>query len=240
MEQQTSLLNEEAAPPAEAEQTAPVEQPNRPEWLPEKFNTPEDLANSYNELQKKLGAKEEDLKNSLKNELLADRPEAADKYEIPEDVDVTDPQLQWWANTAFERGMSQEEFTKGIDMAREIMASQLPNLDEEAAKLGDNANERIDAASAYARANFDESMHGAISRLFESHEGVLLMERIMEMGKGSTLTPEGGSAPQGMTLDDLKEMQKDDRYGLGNPAMRDTAYVKKVDEAFRNFYARKA
>lgn len=42
------------------EQQAPEQvQPDRPSWLPEKFKTPEDLAASYQELEKKLGGKQE-------------------------------------------------------------------------------------------------------------------------------------------------------------------------------------
>ena len=39
-----------------------VEQPvveERPEWLAEKFNTPEDLASAYSSLESKLGQSEE-------------------------------------------------------------------------------------------------------------------------------------------------------------------------------------
>ena len=32
---------------------------DRPEWLPDKFKTPEDLANAYNSLQGKLGSSDE-------------------------------------------------------------------------------------------------------------------------------------------------------------------------------------
>ena len=33
----------------------------KPEWLPEKYKTGEDLAKAYKELESKLGAKDEDL-----------------------------------------------------------------------------------------------------------------------------------------------------------------------------------
>ena len=36
--------------------------PARPEWLPEKYNSGEDLAKAYKELESKLGTKEEDLR----------------------------------------------------------------------------------------------------------------------------------------------------------------------------------
>ena len=58
----------------------------RPEWLPEKFNSPEDLAKSYNELSQKLGSKDEDIRNQLIEEIqaeaFADRPETAGDYQL--------------------------------------------------------------------------------------------------------------------------------------------------------------
>lgn len=53
LEEQVAAMEAEQAP---AEET-PVEQ-QRPEWLPEKFKTPEDLAKSYGELEKKMGSRE--------------------------------------------------------------------------------------------------------------------------------------------------------------------------------------
>ena len=44
----------------------------RPEWLPEKFNTPEDLAKSYSELSQKLGAKDDDIRNQIIEEIQAE------------------------------------------------------------------------------------------------------------------------------------------------------------------------
>jgi len=40
----------------EAVDAVPEEQTDRPEWLPEKFKSPEDMANAYSELEKKMGA----------------------------------------------------------------------------------------------------------------------------------------------------------------------------------------
>ena len=50
---------ENEAQVSEATEAAPVEAtpdaaPERPEWLPEKFNTAEDMAKSYNALSTKL------------------------------------------------------------------------------------------------------------------------------------------------------------------------------------------
>ncbi len=40
----------------EAVEAVPEEQTDRPEWLPEKFKSAEDMANAYSELEKKMGA----------------------------------------------------------------------------------------------------------------------------------------------------------------------------------------
>ena len=65
---------------------------SRPEWLPEKFNTPEDLSKAYTALSSKLGEKEEDVRNRLMEELQEQAsegvPEKAGDYELPDFVDA--------------------------------------------------------------------------------------------------------------------------------------------------------
>ena len=51
----------EAPPPVEEAQDKSTE---RPDWLPEKFSSPEDLAKSYAELEKKLSAPKEETANA--------------------------------------------------------------------------------------------------------------------------------------------------------------------------------
>ena len=42
----------------------------RPEWLPEKYKTGEDLAKAYKELESKLGTKDEDIRAELLKEIM--------------------------------------------------------------------------------------------------------------------------------------------------------------------------
>ena len=101
---------------------AVAEAPTRPEWLPEKFKTPEDLVSSYSSLETKLGTSQDDLKASILQELeteaLQNRPATAGDYQVPEALDenlVNDnPLFQWWANHSFENGYTQDEFEAGI------------------------------------------------------------------------------------------------------------------------------
>ena len=64
---------------------------SRPEWLPEKFNTPEDLVNSYSSLESKLGKGQEELREAIMGEIeaeaFANRPEKAGDYTLPEGAD---------------------------------------------------------------------------------------------------------------------------------------------------------
>lgn len=50
---QVQSATPEPAPQEQAQQSSP---PERPSWLPEKFNSPEQLAEAYSQLEKKLGS----------------------------------------------------------------------------------------------------------------------------------------------------------------------------------------
>lgn len=245
-----SLMQAEAAPEVEAD-AAPaaevqVEAPqaaetDRPEWLPEKYKTPEDLAKAYKALESKIGAKDEDLRNAIMEELqqeaYAERPESAGDYQLPETVDpetaVDSELLNWWADHAFENGYSQDEFQKGIEMYMASGMDQGPDLDAERGKLGDNAADRINAASLFATKFFPQDALPAIERMCESAEGIVALEHMMEAMKDGSFS--GNSAPSaGSSEADLREMMKDDRYH--HPVHRDPAFVRQVEEGFKKLY----
>ena len=96
----------------------------RPEWLPEKFNTPEDMAKSYTSLSTKLGEKEEEVRERLMSELSEQAsegvPASVGDYELPdylnEEEAIESDTLKAWADHCFENGYTHDEFKKGIDM----------------------------------------------------------------------------------------------------------------------------
>ena len=72
-------------------QTEPAPLDNaRPEWLAEKFNTPEDLASAYSNLESKLGQSEDTVRTTVMSELEQEfnegRPASAGEYELPESI----------------------------------------------------------------------------------------------------------------------------------------------------------
>jgi hypothetical protein len=214
-------------------------QPERPEWLPEKYSTGEDLAKAYKELESKLGTKEEDIRSKLIEEIqieaFSERPESAGDYQLPDSIDqeaaVDNELLQWWAEHSFENGFSQEEFNKGIEMYAQAIGSTQPDLDAEAAKLGENANDRIQAASMFADKFFPAEAIPAVERMCESHEGILALETIMEAMKDGSFAAETQSTA-GQSEADLREMMNDPRYWKD----RDPHFIKQVTEGFQGLY----
>lgn len=238
----------QAAEPTEApvvtepqQEVAPVS--DRPEWLPEKYKSGEDLAKAYKELESKLGSKEEDLRSKIMEELQAeafkDRPASAGEYQLPDIVDeesgVDSKLLQWWSEHSFENGYSQEEFQQGIQMYMEAIGQSGPDLEAEVKKLGENANQRIQAVSLFANKFFPSEVMPALERLCETSEGIVALEHIMDSMKDVSVAESANSA-SGISEQSLREMMKDERYWKNGSQDRD--YIRQVDEGFRKIYAR--
>jgi len=221
-------------------QSAPEETaPERPEWLPEKFNDPAELAKSYNELESKLGAKRDDIIKEHNAERFMNRPESKGHYELPESIDASlatdSPLLSWWSEHAFNNGFSQEQFKEGIEMYSKGIEEAMPqnNLEIEAEKLGDNANSRIEAVSLFANKFFPDELTGAVERLGETAEGIMLIEHIMSQNKDTQIT--GDSNPVATFGEaDLQTMMQDKRYW--DASSRDLNFVKQVDDGFKKLY----
>lgn len=230
--------------PVEAERdfvVAEDAEPTRPEWLPEKYKSGEDLAKAYKELSSKLGNKDEEIRQSVADELKAEsvknRPESIGDYELPESIDTDNAAdselLQWWAGHAFEQGFGQEEFEKGIEMYAQSSMSSGPDLEAEAAKLGENASDRIESASMFANKFFPEAALPAIERMCESHEGIIALEAIQEAMKDGSFSGDL-AAPTSVTEDSLKEMMQDPRYWSKN----DPSFVREVEAGYKKLYGR--
>tara|TARA_R110000744_G_scaffold117093_1_gene218877 strand:+ start:2486 stop:3238 length:753 start_codon:yes stop_codon:yes gene_type:complete len=245
-----SLVEVGAEAPAESDATSRdyviesdvASQPDRPEWLPEKYTSGEDLAKAYKELESKLGGKEEDIKSKIMEEIqteaFSSRPDSAGDYELPDVIDaeaaVDNDLLKWWSDHAFENGFSQEEFQQGIEMyAASNMPDDGPDLEMEAKKLGENAETRIEAASMFASKFFPQEAIPAIERMCESHEGIIALESIQEALKGGSFA--GNTQPTaGLNEAKLREMMNDPRYH--NPRDRDPNFVREVEEGFKQVY----
>ena len=210
--------------------------------LPEKFKSIEDMVESYSNLESKIGAKEETFREQFMKEMeeqaYANRPADVGDYVLPDSIDdemATDnPLLQWWANTAFENGYSQDEFAEGIEMYVNAINADVPDYDAELEKLGDNAGARTEAASLFANQFFPEEMLGAVERMCETAEGIMVLEHVMEaMREGG---PSNGAVEVSRETEaDLRQMMLDPRYH--DPARRDPTFVKQVDDGFKRMFS---
>lgn len=209
--------------------------------LPEKFKSIDDLVESYSNLETKIGAKEEAFRDQFMKEMeeqaYANRPADVGDYVLPDSIDdelATDnPLLQWWANTAFENGYSQDEFAEGIEMYVNAVTADIPDYDSEVEKLGDNANARTEAASLFANQFFPEDMLPAVERMCETAEGIMVLEHVMEALKEGG--PSNGAVEVSRETEaDLRQMMLDPRYH--DPARRDPTFVKQVDDGFKRMF----
>ena len=180
-ESATEIPTETSVPPTTTESVA---EPIRPEGLPEKFNTWEDMAKSYSEIESWKGKKEEDIKAGLLQELeteaYSNRPSTSGDYQIPEVLDegeaATNPLLKWWADYSWENGLSQDEFNEGITKWAEHTGSNQPDLEAVKKSLGDNANLRVEATQLFVQKFFPADLQDAVAELGSTAEGIKALE----------------------------------------------------------------
>ena len=232
---------EEVADTVEAVEAVETTEEARPEWLPEKYSTGEDLAKAYKELESKLGNKDETLRKEIEEEFnktkYENRPENKGDYTLPEGIDegeaIESELLQWWSEHSFDNGYGQDVFAAGIEKYMNAVGEDSVNLDDEMIKLGDQALDRTNAASAFANKFFPQEVMPAIERMAETHEGIVALEHIMENMKGPSLNG-GSDGVDKVNESDLRNMMLDPRYH--NTKERDPAYVKSIEDGFKKLY----
>jgi hypothetical protein len=207
----------------------------RPDWLPEKFKTGEDLSKAYTELSSKLGQRDEDLLTQFNADRMKDRPEKPGDYILPDSVEPTAMDhnlMKWWAEHSHEQGYGQEQFEAGIRQYQQAIQAAQPDIENEARRLGDNATARAEAASLFATRYFPREVLPAIERMMETAEGVMALEFMIEQQKQPALGNDT-STPSALTKSDLMKMMQDPRYHSMNAAMRDDDYIKKVNDGWK-------
>ena len=232
-------------------QTEQTEEISKPDYVQDKFWNKdtneiniEELSSSYNSLEKKLGSRTEDLSKQIRedisNEVKANVPE---KYElnlpeIPENINLEVneemPLLQWWGETAKAKGLSQEEYNKGIEAFINNEISSLPDIDNEKNLLGDSANARIEAADLWSKKNLSKDSYEAIANFATTAQGVKALEEIMKLNKDAPIPQTETAIDAAPSLDDLRSMMKDPRYWKDGD--RDQAYINKVSNLYEKYY----
>jgi len=221
-----------------------------PSYVPEKFwNSDlnevnvEELGASYKALEKKLGQRTEELAGTIREEVLADiSSQAPEKYEmvmpeLPEgvqiDVDPEQPLLKWWEETARSKGLSNEDFNRGIEAFVQNEIAGLPDRDTQLNLLGENATQRIESADLWAKKNLSESSYAAIANMASTAEGVKAIEEIMALNKDAPIPTTETKIDVQLDPLDLRSMMADERYW--KDGAKDPAYIKKVTDLYEKY-----
>ncbi len=227
---------------------------DKPEFVQDKFWDAdrkevnlENLASSYNALEKKLGSRTEDLSKQVRQDLEQERlGKTPEEYkvnipELPENVDVSvsdDMEIvQWWKDTAKKNGLSQEQFDEGVNVFITNAMATLPNVNTEMEKLGDSSKERVEAAELWSKKNLSPEAYNTFSSIASTAEGVKAIEEIMTMTKDSPMPTTPTQVSVTPDLVDLKSMMNDPRYYDSNK--RDDSYIKRVTELYEKAYESK-
>lgn len=173
---------------------------DRPEWLPEKFKTVADAAKSYSELEKRLGnaPKEYDLS---KGEKWIDK-----EYEpFKEMLDV-----------AKSKHVSQDVMDKMLDSVGKYLDEFKIDYSQEKAKLGENADQRLEVIDNWAKSNFSKETYDALTNNLNTADAVKAIEEVRnKMNANATAIPTGQDIlPGAPTLQEVQsELNKNlDKY----------------------------
>jgi hypothetical protein len=227
---------------------------DKPEFVQDKFwdvdrkeVNLENLASSYNALEKKLGSRTEDLSKQVRQDLEQERlGKTPEEYkvnvpELPENVDVSvsdDMEIvQWWKDTAKKNGLSQEQFDEGVNAFVTNAMATLPDVNVEMEKLGDSSKERVEAAELWSKKNLSPEAYSTFSSIASTADGVKAIEEIMKMTKDSPMPTTPTQVSVTPDLGDLKSMMNDPRYY--DQSKRDDSYIKRVTELYEKAYETK-
>ena len=228
----------EEQPQAEAE--LPQEQSDRPDWLPEKFKTPEDMSKAYSELEKKLGqAPKEDQAEGEQSETEAeDETEQAEENTSEAYQTIAEASKEFFEND----GTLSEETYNALEKAglpRDLVdsyaAGQQALLQSEEAQIQSVANGQYDAMAEWANENlpqeeidaFDEAVTGgtvqqaklAVQGLYARYQNATGSTPKLTQGAVS-----GTSTMPFKSMQELARAQSDPRYRSG-----DKAYHEEID-----------
>jgi hypothetical protein len=243
----------QAEPQTEQSENVSHETPEvmeRPEIIPEKFWNPEtgeinleDMAKSYHHLEKFASGKKDEMRDSLIAELQTEAreglPEDSKGYTLPklvegitEEIVEANPLTGWWRDKCHTMGLNQEQFEDGINQYVDMMQSGQINTEEEMNKLGENANDRVNAINSWAQSFFPpEEFETVVNTLGTTAQGIGVLERIQDSMRSNMGNSESVAQPEReLEIPDVKAMMNDKRYY--DSRHRDPAYVKQVDEAW--------
>lgn len=157
----------ESAPPATDAQSAPATpDPNRPEFLLDKYTSIEDQAKAYPELLKQFG----DFKGA---------PENYDLTALPEHLNKESPLIKGMAEFFKKKNLSQEGFVEAINvyakLAEEFSEVKPQEIMQE---LGAQANEIVGRVGNWIKNNFSPEEQAVMKSWSISAKDIQLLDKL--------------------------------------------------------------
>jgi hypothetical protein len=171
-----------------------------PEWYNPKYGSVAEQAKGYSELEKKFGG----FTGSPK-----------DGYSAPEGIESDDALLSELQEFATKNNMSQDAFSEAWDLlSAQSGAVEEVSQEQEMAKLGDNAQQRINTVNGFLKNNLDAETYEKVSQKVTNADAIELIEEIVKATASAKLPIDGGEHPTGLTWSDIeKEMYKKNERG---------------------------
>ena len=231
----------EAVGTVSEEQTGEEQQVERPEWLPEKFKSPEDMAQAYSELEKKMGqgtTEEQPAETTEDNEgdVQDDKPDANENADY--NAVVVDASKEFFENDG---QLSEETYEKlakaGLpkELVDSYAAGQQALLQSEEGEIKSVANGQFDAMAEWANDNLQQEEIDAFDDIVTT--GTKEQAKFAVKSLYDRYTQANGSSPRlvqgavtgGSTMpfksmQELARAQSDPRYKTG-----DKAYHEEID-----------
>jgi hypothetical protein len=223
------------------EQTGEEQQVERPDWLPEKFKSPEDMAQAYSELEKKMGQgtnEEQPAETTEDNEgdVQDDKPD--DNENADYNAAVVDASKEFFENDG---QLSEETYEKlakaGLpkELVDSYAAGQQALLQTEEGEIKSVANGQFDAMAEWANDNLEQEEINAFDDIVTT--GTKEQAKFAVKSLYDRYTQANGSSPKlvqgavtgGSTMpfksmQELARAQSDPRYKSG-----DKAYHEEID-----------
>ena len=223
------------------EQAGEEQQVDRPDWLPEKFKSPEDMAQAYSELEKKMGQgtnEEQPAETTEDNEgdVQDDKPD--DNENADYNAAVVDASKEFFENDG---QLSEETYEKlakaGLpkELVDSYAAGQQALLQTEEGEIKSVANGQFDAMAEWANDNLEQEEINAFDDIVTT--GTKEQAKFAVKSLYDRYTQANGSSPKlvqgavtgGSTMpfksmQELARAQSDPRYKSG-----DKAYHEEID-----------
>lgn len=197
----------------------------RPEWLPEKFKSPEDMAKSYSELEKKLTEKGK---------------MAPEEYEIEPRADdfkfnTKDESFSAFQKFAKENNFNNEQFNKVLGFAADngLLLSE-DAFEKEKQALGKDGEQVLEFLDGWGKKRLNEEEQEVMRGMAFTADQVKLWNKVVKMSDSKAI-PTGDNVDSKVEVESMNNKLNE---LLRNPAIKTDNNLKRQAEELANQIAK--